>query len=209
MTHKFKVGDKVRILDPQGSLLEVGSVHTASSVKTFGVIGIEDGDWDWRFDPRALELVETSLPGLEAVKAIDFSPEAEAIPNNDPRFEVRATPYTFTPGLNVDWSKLDQSADSASHGVAEDGAVKSSVGLLPPKVLLQCGFVMGFGTKKYYEGKWLAEPTSVHKRTESAMRHLLEHKSGVIIDPESGQPHLCHAIVQLMMAQEYMNRGIE
>ena len=93
--------------------------------------------------------------------------------------------------------------------VAEDGTVKESVELLPAKVLLQCGAVMGFGTVKYYAGKWLAEPTSTSKRLGSAMRHVLKHLSGEKIDPESGQPHICHAIVQLMMTQEYVNRGIE
>lgn len=92
---------------------------------------------------------------------------------------------------------------------AEDGKQKPSLAGLPAEVLEQVAEVMSFGASKYYKDKWLLEPTCSFKRVDSALRHINKWLQGIDLDDESGKNHLDHAITQLMMAKEYINRGID
>lgn len=82
-------------------------------------------------------------------------------------------------------------------------AKKSRVDVLPPSVLLSVGDVFAYGAGKYGERNWeqYAEDWDWCQLYASAMRHLIAWAGGEDIDPESGLPHLDHAVCNLMMLQ--------
>ena len=88
---------------------------------------------------------------------------------------------------------------------------KAPIALLPIEVLLDVAKVMSHGANKYGKDNWRREPMlpNQHRRTlSSALRHLLAYVGGEDIDPESGLPHLDHAITQLMFLKYYIDKGL-
>jgi hypothetical protein len=74
---------------------------------------------------------------------------------------------------------------------------KPRMDLIPAEFLLGIAQVLTFGAKKYESWNW--SKGLEHSRLYSAvLRHLLSHKQGETIDPESGLPHLAHAACGLM-----------
>lgn len=78
-----------------------------------------------------------------------------------------------------------------------------------PKVLTTLGTILGFGAKKYKADSWRHVPHGVARYEAAALRHLLAHASGEKLDPESGLPHICHSICNLMFVMELMEEGKE
>jgi len=70
---------------------------------------------------------------------------------------------------------------------------KPGVDQIPPEILLEWGDVFSFGERKYARDNW-KKGTDWHQFYGSALRHLLKWWNGEDIDPESGLPHLAHAI---------------
>ena len=61
--------------------------------------------------------------------------------------------------------------------------------------------MFAFGANKYGENNWRRDLNDfpVSRHYASIMRHMLAWNSGEDIDPESGLPHLHHAMTQLMI----------
>jgi hypothetical protein len=78
---------------------------------------------------------------------------------------------------------------------------KAPLALIPPEALLQIAEVLGFGAAKYGENNWRmdGDNTKWSRTYSSAQRHLNAFWSGEDLDPESGLPHLSHAITQLII----------
>ena len=78
---------------------------------------------------------------------------------------------------------------------------KPKIHLVPPEAIYAIASVYGFGAEKYGENNWRKDihkyPYSRHY--SSIMRHMLAFHSGEHIDPESGLPHLAHAMTQMMI----------
>lgn len=78
---------------------------------------------------------------------------------------------------------------------------KPKIHLVPPEAICAIADVFGFGATKYGENNWHRDihkyPYSRHY--SSIMRHLLAFQSGEDLDPESGLPHVAHAMTQLMI----------
>jgi hypothetical protein len=91
----------------------------------------------------------------------------------------------------------------------DDG--KPQVNLVPPEVIIAAAKVFEFGAKKYGMNNWRHDidkfPYSRHYG--SVMRHLLAFHSGEDLDPESGLPHLHHALTQLMIFVMCEMEGID
>lgn len=58
--------------------------------------------------------------------------------------------------------------------------------------------VLTAGAEKYAPNNWQKVENGEDRYFAAAMRHLLKHRSGEVIDPDSGQPHLAHAATNLM-----------
>jgi len=78
---------------------------------------------------------------------------------------------------------------------------KPKMHLIPPEALESMAIVLGFGAEKYGENNWRKDinNTSFGRTYSSLQRHLNAFWSGEDFDPESGLPHLDHALTQLMI----------
>jgi hypothetical protein len=83
-----------------------------------------------------------------------------------------------------------------SEGVKHDSG-KLRFSLIPSQVLHALAEVLTFGARRYSPNNW-KHLTDAEERYEDAMwRHLVARKSGQKIDPDSGLPHLWHAVTNL------------
>lgn len=74
--------------------------------------------------------------------------------------------------------------------------------LLPWLATQKAVRVMGFGARKYSDHGWRDQDNAKILYWDAALRHMLAHAFGERLDPESGEPHLAHAICCLMIALE-------
>lgn len=73
--------------------------------------------------------------------------------------------------------------------------------LLPWAVVGEVVDVLEFGARKYAVDNWQKVPDAETRYMNAALRHLVAVSEGEEIDPESGLPHLAHAICSLMFAR--------
>ena len=84
---------------------------------------------------------------------------------------------------------------------------KPRLDLIPPEVIEELGIVLGYGAKKYAERNW--EKGMAWSRVyAAALRHILKWWEGEEIDPESGLPHISHALCNLAFLVTYCRRDI-
>lgn len=77
-----------------------------------------------------------------------------------------------------------------------------------PRALLALAEVQGFGAKKY--SPWNFKQHADEDRLFGALyRHLNAHHQGVTLDPETGKPHLAHALFNLMKLLEQYQEAEE
>lgn len=75
---------------------------------------------------------------------------------------------------------------------------KPDFSLVPLVALEECAKVFDYGRKKYSEWNWAKGQDWSHPYA-SLMRHLSSWQQGEDIDPESGLPHLGHAMCNMVM----------
>lgn len=87
---------------------------------------------------------------------------------------------------------------------------KPATHLLPPKALLCVAEVLGYGAVKYGEHNWRAVPDARKRYVAATLRHLLTDMTNEQpLDPESGLPHIAHAIASLLFILEIDIDNIE
>lgn len=70
--------------------------------------------------------------------------------------------------------------------------------------------IVDFGAKKYGDGNWLtASQDDINRYYEAGQRHLAAHLRGELIDDDSGNPHIYHAITTLLMATQLEEKFIK
>ena len=74
--------------------------------------------------------------------------------------------------------------------------------LLPFKSLQEVVKVLGYGATKYGDGNWRQLDKLDQRFFAASMRHLMAYALEEDVDPESGLPHLAHAICSLMFMLE-------
>ena len=104
--------------------------------------------------------------------------------------------YNYTLGL----SPREDEALHYSEG-------KAGVEQIPAECLLDWGRVFSYGEKKYARDNWLSG-TKWSEFLGSALRHLLYWKMGEDLDPESGLPHLAHALWNIGALHYYQSHSL-
>ena len=66
--------------------------------------------------------------------------------------------------------------------------------LIPPKAELALANVLTFGAEKYGAWSWSQIDYLERRYMAATMRHINAHRAGEVLDQESGQPHLAHAM---------------
>ena len=83
--------------------------------------------------------------------------------------------------------------DAAVEGLKHDGG-KPRWDLLPWEELLEVAKVMEFGARKYAPDNWKKVEGGPWRYLRAGIGHLAARASGERRDPESGLPHLAHAV---------------
>jgi hypothetical protein len=81
-------------------------------------------------------------------------------------------------------------------------AGKSRLELLPPRAALAVGHVLRFGAEKYAPENWRKVTDGSQRYVGAALRHTMAWLNEENDDPESGLPHLAHAICSLLFVLE-------
>jgi hypothetical protein len=101
----------------------------------------------------------------------------------------------------IRWARWEGRTRTSSGG-AKDNVGKPRVDLLPMKALEQMAAVLGYGADKYRPHNWRLG-LLWSETLGSAMRHLMRFQDGEDLDPETGMPHLAHAMCQVGFLLEY------
>lgn len=96
---------------------------------------------------------------------------------------------------------------TASSPAVKTDADKVRLDLLSTPAIIGMGAVLTYGAQKYVEHNW-RKGMHWSRLVAAAMRHLFAFAGGEDIDPESGWPHLDHALCCLMFLSEYQKTGI-
>lgn len=73
--------------------------------------------------------------------------------------------------------------------------------LLPPQPLEDLVAVLTFGARKYKPDNW-RECQDMGRYVGALFRHIEKHRKGEMLDPETGLPHLAHAMCNLVFLLE-------
>lgn len=65
--------------------------------------------------------------------------------------------------------------------------------------------ILGFGAQKYGENSWQNLPNGEKRYFAALMRHLEAHQRGETVDPESGYPHIYHALTNAYFLTYFYN----
>ena len=84
-------------------------------------------------------------------------------------------------------------------------AGKPRLDLISPEMMTSLGDVLSHGANKYGAGNWEAG-AEYSRYFAAAQRHLWAWQAGEDNDPESGLPHLSHAVCCLMFLLTYQAR---
>lgn len=70
--------------------------------------------------------------------------------------------------------------------------------LVPFGALESVAKIITFGAKKYGENNWKTLENFEDRYFAAFMRHIMSWRQGEEADPESGEPHLAHAMCNLL-----------
>jgi len=89
--------------------------------------------------------------------------------------------------------KLRQKAKNGDLGIKFDDE-RNRWDLLPWREIEQVVKILTFGAKKYADDNWKYIPDLKKRYFAAAMRHLVAWQKGEMLDQESGENHLSHAL---------------
>jgi hypothetical protein len=115
---------------------------------------------------------------------------------------MRSTGNKLGNTFTVPMSKEMKEYTEATKGRKFDGG-KLEFGLLPPVALEAVVEVLTFGAQKYERDNWQHVDDAKRRYFDAVQRHMWAWKRGEILDPESGKPHLAHAMCGLMFLYEH------
>lgn len=82
------------------------------------------------------------------------------------------------------------------------GLTKAPLSYLPPAALVPVAMVMRNGAEKYGRTNWREHSLLRTVYLEAALRHVFADLDGEEIDPESGLPHVAHAVAGLLILMD-------
>lgn len=83
---------------------------------------------------------------------------------------------------------------------------KPPLSMIPREGLELAAKAFAYGAAKYTRGNFRESGMAWSRLVDAAMRHLVAMANGEMVDPESGNEHLAHALASLnMLAFQYVN----
>ena len=145
---------------------------------------------------KSAQNVPAPLPSTEEVreflKDATGDPGPQGIPSGIPAKEKFIRDAAF--------ARLTADLATSPGGVKFDAA-KPRMDLLSTPALEGLALVLTYGAAKYEAHNW-RKGLDWSRLTAAALRHLLAFQGGEDIDPESGLPHVDHALCCLMFLSE-------
>lgn len=87
---------------------------------------------------------------------------------------------------------------------------KPRLGLLPPKAIYSISKVLTYGAQKYkQDDNWKHLSNGKKRYIDASLRHIFSYIDGDILDIETNESHLSHAICCLMFILEQDLNGID
>lgn len=86
-------------------------------------------------------------------------------------------------------------------------ADKPMLSHLPVEQITTVAMVLDHGAKKYSRDNW--KQGDFHSYASACLRHVFARIRGERLDPESGQPHLAHAVCCLLFLMSFDDRDEE
>ena len=90
-------------------------------------------------------------------------------------------------------------------GVKQD-STKPRWSLLPADTISEVIDVLEFGAQKYSPGNWAHVPDARTRYYDAMMRHIESWWRGEKVDPDSGKPHLAHAVASILFLMWFDKR---
>lgn len=87
------------------------------------------------------------------------------------------------------------------------GIKKPSLHLVPGTALMYLAKVMALGAAKYGAHNWRDQPVAATVYVSAALRHIFQWLDGEDIDPESGAPHIAHAMADMAILLDAYAQG--
>ena len=103
------------------------------------------------------------------------------------------------------WEEAREKAQAGGKKYDEE---KPRMALLDGYAMEELAKVLTFGAQKYSAWNW-AEGIATSRLLSACLRHVFAHLRGEDADPESGLPHLAHAMSCLMFALSMAKRHPE
>jgi hypothetical protein len=75
--------------------------------------------------------------------------------------------------------------------------------LIPPGPMREIAAVFEYGARKYSPDGWYRVEDGFMRYLAAAYRHINARHRGEVLDPESGLPHLAHAVTSLLFLMEW------
>jgi hypothetical protein len=91
---------------------------------------------------------------------------------------------------------------TSSNQGRKDDAGKTRFHLLPVRALRTVVDVLTYGASRYGADNWRHVEFARERYFDAALRHIYAWWDGEQLDPESGLPHLAHAICSLIFLLE-------
>lgn len=91
----------------------------------------------------------------------------------------------------------------------KDDAEKPRFDLIQFRALAAVVRVLTFGARKYAPDNWRLVPEPKRRYYAAALRHLTDWWLGQRLDPQSGEPHLAHAICCLNFLLEIEEESLD
>jgi hypothetical protein len=88
----------------------------------------------------------------------------------------------------------------------KDDSNKTRWSMLPWAALAHVVAVMEHGARKYGEDNWRVVENGPRRYWDAAARHMIAWADGETHDPESGLPHLAHAVCSLLFVLTLQNK---
>ena len=99
--------------------------------------------------------------------------------------------------MDATTQELTAAANARGEGYKHDGG-KPDWSLLPLDVVEDVVRVLTVGAQKYARDNWQRVPDGRNRYFAAALRHLTARQAGEVDDPETGLPHLAHAMCCLV-----------
>jgi hypothetical protein len=87
------------------------------------------------------------------------------------------------------------------------GDLKIPVALVPPAAIIYTGLAFKEGARKYGPYNWREKSVEAMTYVNAAQRHLMSWMDREELDPDSGNPHLAHALACLAILVDCMETG--